>query len=294
MSVLDRAKACAMYELRQLGWRVNRRTRNTITRRTKQGLLTFYSSDPEIGRSLYCQGEYELGLSRQAYDFLQTIKKKSGGTVLDIGANMGVISIGLIYNKLAEKAIAIEPDPQNFCLLQKNVKQNGLDDRIICIQMAVSDVKGKLAFELSEGNFGDRRVRSKAHEASPELYDESSRRTIEVEADSIDHILGGLPKGFVENLGLIWMDTQGHEGNVLLGGKETFTKDITVLSEIWPYGINRSGISDKQFLDVASHYWSNYWVRRRRGFMQYPLSLLYLLFEEIGHGFEYENVIFTH
>lgn len=259
---------------------------------TKQGLFTVFCADSVIGRHLYCLGEYELDLTLKVRDFLHARNKVWGGTVLDIGANMGVISIGMIHNGLMERAIAIEPEPRNFSLLQHNVRQNRLEDRVICLPYAASDIRSKVEFELSDENFGDHRIRPKRMHA-PELFQESSRRVTEVEADCLDHLLENLPKDFIDHIRLIWLDAQGHEGKIFLGGRRIFSRDIPVVSEIWPYGIKRVGMSEERFCSIAEDYWSSYWVIRRGRFFQYPISLLHLFFSELGYNGDFENVIFT-
>jgi FkbM family methyltransferase len=264
-----------------------------MTIRTKQGLLTVFCADGVIAEALYRNREYEVELMMKVRDFLHKRNKILGGTVLDIGANMGVSSIGMIHNRVMERAIAVEPDPHNFSLLQHNVRQNGLEDRVICLPIAASDSRSEVQFELSDKNFGDHRVRSETKAHTPELLQESSRNVIEVEADCVDNLLERIPKNFTDDIGLIWIDTQGHEGKVFLGGKRIFSRDIPVVSEIWPYGIERSGMSDEEFCNVAEGFWSSYWVIRRGRFFQYPISSLHLFFDELGHDGGFENVIFT-
>jgi hypothetical protein len=55
-----------------------------------------------------------------------------GGVFIDVGAHIGKYSIAATRNPTAT-IIAIEPDPYNFALLQKNVEANFVDHKIICI-----------------------------------------------------------------------------------------------------------------------------------------------------------------
>jgi len=41
--------------------------------------------------------------------------------VLDVGANLGVISIGMLVNGDVAAAIGVEPDPDNYALLERNI-----------------------------------------------------------------------------------------------------------------------------------------------------------------------------
>ncbi len=49
------------------------------------------------------------------------IPGKGEGVLLDIGANIGIISIGMLTQGEMDRAIAIEPDPFNVELLRRNI-----------------------------------------------------------------------------------------------------------------------------------------------------------------------------
>lgn len=59
-----------------------------------------------------------------------------GGTLYDIGANVGAYSLVAAANGL--HVIAVEPAFQNFYQLNRNVTLNGMDDRISCFPVALS------------------------------------------------------------------------------------------------------------------------------------------------------------
>lgn len=286
-------------EFRLSCWEINRRFRRSVTVSTKQGVFTvFLLPDDSIGKCLYVYGQYELDLISNAMAFLRSIQKcppKGKGTIIDIGANNGVISIGMLHTGELEKAIAVEPEPRNFSLLEHNVKQNGLNSRVICLPYAVSHQKGKIVFELSDTNFGDHRVRTNSHVVnSAELYHESGRRVITVDADQLDNLLTNVLESFTENIAVIWVDVQGYEGYVFMGAKNLLSKGIPVVSEIWPYGIRRAGMLQQQYCDIAKSFWANYWVWRRGGkFVRYPIHTLDIFFEELGYDGDFDNVIFT-
>jgi FkbM family methyltransferase len=270
-----------------------------MTIRTKQGLFTIpVGAKESIGRSLYRKRQYELKYQNEALAFLRDINKcppKGQGTVIDIGANIGVISIGMLYRGEMDKAIAIEPEPNNFSLLSQNVKQNDLVDRIYCMPYAVSDKSGELLFELCETSGGDHRVRvEEQFGEATEKYGESSRRVITVKADMLDTLIKGLPEDYVDDIVLGWVDVQGYEGYVFQGAKDLFTsKGIPLVSEIWPYGIHRAGMSTEQFCAIVRDIWTSYWVLRENTFVEYPTEKLEMFFEELGYDGDFENIIFT-
>lgn len=63
-----------------------------------------------------------------------------GGTVVDIGANIGAVSIYAAAR--GARVIAVEPEPSNADMLRRNIALNGYDGQILCHQLAVTDRAG--------------------------------------------------------------------------------------------------------------------------------------------------------
>ncbi len=287
------------YKLRKSRWSLLAKTRRTVTIPTRQGLLTVACADQVIGSRLYCDREFELDLMLRAFAHLRQTGKmppKGKGTILDIGANMGVISVGMLYLGELERGIAIEPDPTNFALLEKNIAQNGFAGRMVCLQGAASDQAGEVPFEMSESNYGDHRVRIRAGESDnsgADLYGEDKRQVVCVRAARLDDLLSQVYEDWTDEIKLIWIDTQGHEGHVFRGGENLFARGIPVVAEIWPYGLERAGTSPEDFCRVAARFWSHYWVWRRAKFVRYPIETLDIFMDELGTVGDHDNVIFT-
>ncbi|PYU96835.1 MAG: hypothetical protein DMG25_00635 [Acidobacteria bacterium] len=284
-------------KFRRLCWALNSRFRNSITVSRKQGLFTVWLvPDESVGKSLYCYGEHELDLMTEAMTVLRSVRlcpPKGEGTILDVGANNGITSIAMLNLGELKRAIAIEPEPRNFQLLVHNVRQNALEDRVACLPYAASDRGGQLSFELSEANDGDHRVRPPQSASSPERFRESGRRVIGVQCETLCDLMSDVPPGFTRDVTVIWVDVQGYEGYVFKGAKKLLSAGIPVVSEIWPYGIRRAGMSEREFVDIAEDNWTSYWVRRKGRFVQYPINTLPILFEELGYEGDVDNVIFT-
>lgn len=278
-------------------WSLNKRLRKSVMAVTKQGRFTVLTADEAIGKVLYARRQYELELMTKATALLRKLGQcpsHGQGTIVDIGANNGVISVGMLYTGQFARAIAIEPEPQNFSLLQHNVKQNRFENAIICLPYAVSSQEGELAFELSNNNFGDHRVRtSSSIQKSGEKYGESDRHVIRVKSQTLDALLLSVPDSFSSTLALVWIDVQGYEAFVFLGGQNVLSKNVPVVSEIWPYGMLRAGVSKEQYCDIAKDIWSSYWVLRRGRFVKYPIDTLDLLYDELGLEGDSDNIVFT-
>lgn len=284
-------------QLRIVLWNLNCKFRDSITVSTKQGTFTLrpVRNDP-IGRRLYSKREYELGFMKDSMAFLRGIglmPPKGKGTILDIGANNGVTSIGMLYTGELEAAIAVEAEPQNFLLLLQNVRQNGLDDKITCLPYAISDTTREIELELSTNNLGDHRLRPGILTTEKEHYNESKRQTIKVKSETLDNLFQDTLNGSLKDV-VIWMDIQGHEGYAFKGGQKILSEKIPVISEIWPYGIHRAGMSTAAFCTVAQDIWTYYWVKRKNGFIRYPIEIFDIYFDEVGKDGGYGNVIFTH
>ena len=63
--------------------------------------------------------------------------------IIDVGANVGALT--LHFAALTDLHIlAVEPTPETLEILQDNIKRNGLEARVQCIQSAISTEPGHL------------------------------------------------------------------------------------------------------------------------------------------------------
>jgi FkbM family methyltransferase len=74
---------------------------------------------------------------RNDYYLLQSAVFRAGDTVIDIGAHVGVASIYLAKKFPFITVYALEPNPQSFACLQRNIELNGVTN-IIAINKALS------------------------------------------------------------------------------------------------------------------------------------------------------------
>ena len=290
MGKIKRSYRSALYGL-------HGRLHDTVTVKTKQGRLTISTRDEGIGAPLFRERQYEFDSSVRCVQFLKDsgYLPASDIRILDIGANIGLISTGLLLADQVQKAVAIEPEPNNYGLLRRNVDQNDLSDRICCLNMAVNDKPSTLTMEISPGNPGDHRIRATPAAGATERLNESARQAIEVPSLPMTQILE-LPQ--VQQAGLsmpslIWIDVQGYEGFVFKGLTTSHATGLPTVSEVWPYGILRAGMTLEEFHGIVSSLWSDYWVFRRQRFTRYPISVFDRYMEEIGPSGAHENVIFT-
>lgn len=86
---------------------------------------------------------------------------KKGDIVIDCGANIGYYS--LLFSKLvgeSGKVFAFEPEPTNFFLLQKNLKENNITN-VKALNLAVSDKEGESVLFLDKDSSGSHSMSSR-------------------------------------------------------------------------------------------------------------------------------------
>ena len=173
--------------------------------------------------------------------FLKKHHKKK--ILIDVGANIGTFSISAVGCGYFEKAIAIEPEPNNYALLSANVALNKLSGSITTINKALGSQDDEICeFELSKSVHCDHRVRvtNAKKGVAQSLYDEESREVIKVQSSTLNSIIPNINK----DEHFIWIDTQGYEGYVLSGASFALDNLVPICMEFWPYGLKRSNCYD--------------------------------------------------
>lgn len=260
---------------------------------TENGVLSVSNKDWLIGKHLFARREYEIDFIRQSMAFLQSkgfLKTAGNKTVCDIGANLGMISIALLREGFFENAIAFEPSPQNFRLLKKNAAQNGFAEKMKCFPIALSSADADIEFEIAADNSGDSRVRKTS---KPGDMNEHLRQTVTVQAKSFDSFAEEfLTAGEQEQIGLFWIDIQGHEGHFFKGAKEFFRRrKIPVINEFWGYGINRSGMRRDEYCQIIAQTFDEFYILTENGYQLRSISEIDRLFDRYRKPREIANII---
>lgn len=201
------------------------------------------TADKLIGRYTFGTGSFEKDLMERSIGLLERETGNSpllkGRTFVDVGANIGTTTIPAIKTFHAAKVIAFEPSPANFRLLRCNIIANDVTSDVDAYDVGLSNESGTALFELSRTNSGDHRVRMPGIDSPGEL-DEGNRPTITVPVITLDEHFQRADID-IDDIGLLWLDTQGHEGHVLAGATMVVDSAVPVACEYWPYGLQRSG-----------------------------------------------------
>ena len=242
--------------LKRILWRaLSRLPEFRITQRTRHGVLGFSSRDRGVGRILFTRGEYEYEQLERAVA-LGGFPSPGRGWLLDVGANVGTVCIALARRGAFARALAVEPAPDTFRHLVRNVARNRLGDAIRCVNAALSATSGTAELELST-NSGDHRVRV-AGPLAAERYHEHTRPLVRVPLRRLDDLLDehGIGRG---DVGLLWMDVQGHERHVLDGAPKLLASGVPLVVELWPYGLRRAGVEPEAFAEYLGARFRSYY-----------------------------------
>lgn len=158
------------------------------------------------------------------FHFLKLIEDKKG-QVLDIGANLGIMSYHLAKNFPNTKIHAFEPIPENFRVLKKIKDKFGLKN-VQLHEMALGAEKQQAKMVLPKQNQvlmqGLSHVR---HESITEMPDGVE---FEVQMDRLDNVLNG------ELVQAIKLDVENFEYFVLQGGERVISQHHPIIyAELW-------------------------------------------------------------
>lgn len=141
---------------------------------------------------------------------------RKGGTMVDIGANLGYFPLLWSASNPDNKCVAIEASPRNFEVLHRNIKLNHFEDRVEVIGCAAGKEAGKFHFNLGP----------EAQRGWGGLSLEHGARTVEVDVVRADAVIHG-----DEPIALLKVDTEGADAWALMGC-EGLLKSKRV-EEIW-------------------------------------------------------------
>jgi FkbM family methyltransferase len=162
--------------------------------------------------------------------------KDPNGVFLDIGANAGKYSVMLGNKFTGSKIYSFEPNPTTFGILSKNIALNNLASKVSLFNIGLSDSESILSFDSVNQNTGLSRIVK---------TDQFLAGTItKVPVKSLDFVVAQNDIKPLE-IDLVKIDVEGHELEVLTGGKKTLSdmkKGGRLLIEIHPDSINKKSI----------------------------------------------------
>lgn len=170
--------------------------------------LVEYSFDL-VSRHVNLDGVYNIKELTALIGWLQQVNPEVfSGQALDIGANIGNHS--LFFSDFFEKVIAFEPNSRTFRVLSLNKE---LVDNIECHEIGLSDCDGEAQLLAPIGHLG-----------CSAIVDTAGAHIQKIQIRKLDSMADGFNR-----VGLIKIDVEGHELQVLLGAKSLIAKHRPII-----------------------------------------------------------------
>ncbi|MGD0796514.1 MAG: FkbM family methyltransferase [Acidobacteriaceae bacterium] len=243
-------------------------------------ILTF-AKDRSVTRSLLATGAFQKEQLLACVALLEKEGCRTGGYFLDVGANIGTHTMYAMQSKAFPRALSIEPEPNNFRLLRANAFLNGWEAEVKAVNAAVGAEEAILSLELCADNVGDHRVRAEGAAVGGDFGAEEERQSISVRVSALDSIIreAGIA---VEEISLVWVDTQGFEGFVLQGAKEILGAGVPFHMEIWPHALRRAGSSEVLLSLLEANFTRFYDTASGAAELSQPIAEVRGLFARLG------------
>jgi len=167
-----------------------------------------------IGHHINLDGVYERDELTTVIGYLNN-NNLIKGSLLDIGANIGNHS--LFFSKYYDRIYSFEPNARTFQLLKMNTS---LVNNIECFNVGLSDTERTATLSTDPSNCGAASL-GKRFDGNRAFQQEVKLRTLDSFGDIYSH-----------EIGLIKIDVEGHELDVLKGANQFITKNRpTILFE---------------------------------------------------------------
>lgn len=149
------------------------------------------------------------------------------GTILDIGANIGIMAYHLADKRPKASVVAFEPIPQNFDVLKQIKEENQLKN-IELSSLALGDKPGKIEMILPVVD--EVKMQGLSHVKHESIIDFNEGEIIEVEVTTLDNFftVGTQPITGIK------IDVENFEYFALKGGEQLLKRDHPIVyAELW-------------------------------------------------------------
>jgi FkbM family methyltransferase len=163
---------------------------------------------------------------------------------VDVGAHIGTHTIYALRTGRFARAVAFEPEPRNVALLEKNLAANGLAQAAVVVRKAAGAATGAGVLHLHPRNTG-----AHAIDAPPSLDGQAS---LNVPVVRVDHELQTLGVA-LDKVGLIWVDVEGYEPQVLEGLGGLLARSVPIAFEFTPSRYSRA-TREELVAQLVRHY----------------------------------------
>jgi FkbM family methyltransferase len=205
-----------------------------------KGFTVFYSMGTSLVSRLKNNGSYE----KETCDaIVKDLSEIVSPIMIDVGANIGLISLAVMAENSNTKIFAFEPGEHQFKLLQKTITSNNLDEKITISELALSNKTGHSLFSIHSHQ-----------DASGDGFIDTERagqtKIVSVKTMTLDDwwFNNGQP-----NVNLIKLDTEGAEFWILQGASKLIQElKPVIFIEIHLENIRNYPFNLSELLDLIS------------------------------------------
>lgn len=221
-------------------------------------------SDRAIGGTLIWHGDYQRGGFETALRILTQVGRlKSNSIFVDAGANIGTHTVYALKSGYFKSAVSFEPESSNVALLEMNVAANGFSSNVTVVQKALGEKAGSATLYLHPRNKGSHAINRLA------VVD--GLEHVEVQMARLDEALleAGAP---LEQLGLIWIDVEGHEPALARGLGKIAELGVPLVIEFSPPWYAPS--DQRSFVELLARHYKVWRMLRRPDGPEMPIGAL--------------------
>lgn len=178
----------------------------------------------------------------------QTRELAMGGIMLDLGANIGRMSLSRVILGDVTAAYCAEPDPINYECLVRNVVDNGLRGLVFPDAVAIGDREGEAVLKRAKYCGGHSLVDGVVRESTAVAV---RTQTLDAWIDRLE-----IDRALIT---FVKMDVQGWEGHVFAGGSRLLaSRHVTWQMEYKPALLRAAGTDPAGFLGLLRRSFSHF------------------------------------
>lgn len=199
-------------------------------------------------------GPRDAWLVKQRFPYraiAQTRELAVGGIMLDLGANLGRMSVPRVVLGDVLASYCAEPDPLNYACLVSNAVDNGLNGYVLPDRVAIGDREGTVILRRGRA-YGAHRVLPDSATLLP------GHDRVEVPSVTVDAWLRRLRVN-PDAINFVKVDVQGYEVRVLRGAADLLTRrHIAWQLEVDPAHLEAAGSSLQELIDVLVQHFEQF------------------------------------
>jgi FkbM family methyltransferase len=246
-----------------------------------------------IAEELFFKGAYQGETTAAVLAFVAE-QRTEYEWIIDVGANIGTTSVP--FARAGFSVVAIEPVPATLRLLRRNIRANGLQERVRIIEGAVATGMDEVLIAVSS-SLGTSEVITASSDVPVFKGRYGHAEDIRVPAFGLDEALDSCGIS-ADSIAIVWSDTQGSETPVIETGSALWAAGVPLFAEFWPKGLESKG-GLTAFVDCASQHFRSFIDASDNGFRiaqalgsagelreaARPVAELSNLAEEVGSDF---------